>query len=186
MKKSLLVIVPFLIFFAASLTSCDPTVENEQELITTVKLTLTSMSSDSVVTLLFQDLDGDGGNAPITTVSGTIAANQSYNAKIDILDETATPADDITTEVEAEGINHQLFYLPNNGLNLTFAYSDVDANAKPIGISTAVSAGSASNGTLRIVLRHEPDKSATNVSMGDITNAGGETDFDVEFDVVVQ
>ena len=37
-----------------------------------------------------------------------------------------------------------------------------------------------------ITLRHEPAKTATGVSGGDITNAGGETDIEVVFDVTVE
>ncbi|HBK71516.1 MAG TPA: type 1 periplasmic binding fold superfamily protein, partial [Flavobacteriaceae bacterium] len=36
------------------------------------------------------------------------------------------------------------------------------------------------------ILRHEPNKSASGVSDGDITNAGGETDIEVIFNITVQ
>ena len=36
------------------------------------------------------------------------------------------------------------------------------------------------------MLRHEPDKSAAGVSSGDITNAGGETDIEVSFNVIIE
>ena len=41
------------------------------------------------------------------------------------------------------------------------------------------------NGTITVILRHEPDKDASGVSNGDITNAGGETDIEVVFNVEV-
>lgn len=46
--------------------------------------------------------------------------------------------------------------------------------------------GATSNGSLKITLKHQPNKSGTNVSIGDITNAGGETDIEVTLPIVVQ
>ena len=37
-----------------------------------------------------------------------------------------------------------------------------------------------------MTLRHEPAKDASGVAAGDITNAGGETDIEVTFDVTVE
>jgi hypothetical protein len=37
-----------------------------------------------------------------------------------------------------------------------------------------------------VTLRHEPDKGAAGVSGGDITNAGGDTDIEVTFPVVIE
>ena len=69
---------------------------------------------------------------------------------------------------------------------MTVNYTDEDSNENPIGIATSVETGAASNGTLTIVLRHEPIKAAENVATGDITNAGGETDIEVQFDIVIE
>ena len=42
------------------------------------------------------------------------------------------------------------------------------------------------NGTITITLRHEPNKGGEGVSNGDITNAGGETDAQVSYNVSLQ
>ena len=47
------------------------------------------------------------------------------------------------------------------------------------------STNAAGSGELQVVLRHEPDKFGANVSAGDITNAGGETDIEVMIPYVV-
>jgi hypothetical protein len=44
----------------------------------------------------------------------------------------------------------------------------------------------AGTGKLKIVLRHKPDKNASGVANGNIANAGGETDIEVEYNVVIQ
>ena len=62
----------------------------------------------------------------------------------------------------------------------------MDGNGDPVGLMTQLMTGSAGTGQLTILLRHEPDKSAMGVAQGDPTNAGGETDINVVFDIVVE
>jgi len=170
-----------------SLTSCekeDPEVPNEEELITTLVYTLTPDAGGTAVEFRFTDLDGDGGNAPVIT-NGTLAANTTYSGAVMFLNETETPAENITEEVAEEAKEHQVFFTVS-GANATVSYSDADADGNPIGLASSLVTGAASSGTLSVVLRHEPNKSAAGVSDGDITNAGGETDIEVTFDVTVQ
>jgi len=63
----------------------------------------------------------------------------------------------------------------------------MDADGNPIGLDFIVTTD-ATTGTeaFTITLRHEPSKDAAGVSAGDITNAGGETDVEVTFNVTVQ
>ena len=57
-----------------------------------------------------------------------------------------------------------------------------EADGNPIGVDITFNSGVAStNNTLVVVLRHEPSKTASGVSDGDITNAGGATDAEVTF-----
>jgi len=169
-------------------TSCDddePVEENEEEVITTMTVTLTPVNGGDAVTLNFLDLDGDGGNAP-TISGGSLAANTSYNTTIDLLNESEDPAESITEEVEEEADEHQFFFQVTGGLNLSFSYSDADSDGNPIGLETLMVTGDASSGSLRVTLRHEPDKNGTDVKIGDITNAGGETDIEVDYPITIQ
>lgn len=187
LNKKLLWALPAMVVIAFS--SCkkdDPIIPNEEELITTVELTLTPTGSGPDVVFNFQDLDGDGGNSPIIDEPASIMANHDYSASIRFLNEAENPVENITEEVDEEGDEHQIFYQFGAGLNATSAYTDADANGNPIGLSTELATGDASTGTMTITLRHEPDKLATGVSNGDITNAGGETDIEVTFDVTIQ
>jgi hypothetical protein len=59
--------------------------------------------------LTSRDLDGDGPNAPVVTVSGDLLVNTTYTGSVSFLNESITPADDIT-EVKEEGVEHQLFF----------------------------------------------------------------------------
>ena len=170
------------------LSSCskddDPVIPNEEEVITTLEYTLTPNGGGTTVVLSFQDLDGDGGNAPIIT-GGTLDSNKTYTGALVLLNEQETPAEDITAEIQEEDEEHQFFF-QTNITGLTVAYTDQDANGNPLGLQTTVTTTNAGTGTLTVILRHEPNKSASGVSDGDITNAGGETDIEVIFNITVQ
>ena len=115
----------------------------------------------------------------------TLAANTTYMGTITLLNEQEDPAEDITEEVEEEALEHQFFFQTTVS-GLSVSYNDEDSEGNPIGLSTNVTTTNSGSGTLTITLRHQPDKSAANVSDGDITNAGGETDISVTFDVLVE
>ena len=171
-------------------TSCkkdDPAPEtpvNEEELITTLILTYVDQVTSDTKQMVFRDLDGDGGNAPVITAD-TLDAGAMYDLTVELLNESVSPTDTITYEVEDEGAEHQFFFEVATA-NLSIAYADMDTNGDPIGLVNTSSAAGASSGSLTVTLRHEPDKGAAGVSDGDITNAGGETDIEVDFDVVIQ
>lgn len=177
----------FLSALAFTLTSCgddDPVVVNEEEVITTLTVTLTPDGGGSTVTLQSRDLDGDGPNRPVIT-DGTLLRNTVYTASIVVLNETETPAENKNAEITKEADEHQFFYQVTNNL-ATFAYSDVDGNDRPLGLTFTVTTGSTEgSGNLTITLIHEPNKTASGVSAGNITNAGGETDIQVVFPITV-
>ena len=169
----------------SSLNSCsnDDKVVNEEEVITTITTTLTN--GINVITLTSRDLDGDGPNDPVFTTSGNLAANTVYNGEITFLNETVTPAEDITAEIEEEGEDHQIFYQTPSAIG-TFGYTDFDVNGKPIGLTFTFTTGDAGSGNVIVTLKHLPNKSAAGVANGDITNAGGATDALVTYPVVIQ
>ena len=183
--KNILWAMPlFSILFFTACEKEDPIVPNEEELITTLIYTLTPVGGGSPVEFRFTDLDGDGGDAPVIT-NGTLSANTTYSGVITLLNETESPADVISEEVANEAEEHQLFFTVTTA-NATIAYADADADGNPIGLTTTMTTTGTSTGTLMVTLRHEPNKTATGVSSGDIANAGGETDIEVTFDVTVQ
>jgi hypothetical protein len=114
-----------------------------------------------------------------------LKANTVYTGAVTFLNETVSPADDITVEVKEEGYEHQLFFQAPTALG-TFAYTDTDKNGKPIGLTFTLTTKSATSGNLLVTLRHLPNKSASGVATGDITNAGGATDAAITYPIVVQ
>ena len=157
-----------------------PVPVNEEEVITSVLVSL--VAPGETVTLESRDLDGDGPNPPQLNVSGNLKSGVTYTGTVRFLDETETPAEDITLEVVEEGEEHQVFFIPRSGLQVTTTYGNNDANGNPIGTEFTLDAGAASSGTFTVVLRHEPNKP----NDGTLADAGGETDVTATFDVTVE
>ncbi|OEK03362.1 type 1 periplasmic binding fold superfamily protein [Roseivirga sp. 4D4] len=176
-----------LLVMALIISACDsddPEMINEEELITTLRVTFTSQTNPTV-TATFRDIDGPGGNDP-EIINPTLAANTTYTVAVEFLNEEESPAEDITLEVAEEDDEHQVFFVIGTGLNATYAYTDQDGNGNPLGLAGTFTTAAAGAGNLTVTLIHEPDKTAANVSSGDPTNAGGETDIEVTFNVTVQ
>ena len=168
-----------LIFASCSDDDDTPEPVNEEEVITTLTVTLDS-GSDTVV-MQYQDLDGDGPDAATVTVSGSLSANTTYDGSIILLNETESPAENITEEIEEEDLDHQFFYTVGSGLDVAAEYGDADSEGNTLGLSFILNTGVASSGGLTFTLRHEPNKPNTGLE-----NAGGETDIEVTFDVTVE
>lgn len=168
------------------LSSCGDkniTPPNEEELITTLEVRLFPLAGPHA-TFVFRDLDGDGGAPPVIETD-TLLAGGNYVGSLFLANESVFPAVNITPEVVGEGEEHQVFYSFND-LDATFAYTDQDADGNPVGIAFSLTVGTAGEGAMTIILRHLPDKFASGVRLGNIANAGGETDIQVSFPVVVR
>lgn len=171
-------------FLATSCSNDDdatPEIVNDEEVITTLTVSMTPQGNGDEVVWTTRDLDGDGPNAPVVTIVGNLIAGTTYDGVIKVLNETENPAEDITTEVEEESNEHQFFYTPSASLNVSTTYSNFDDNGNPLGTQFSLIAGSASAGSITFTLRHEPTK--PNTGLGD---AGGETDIAATFNVTVQ
>jgi len=171
--------------FAIACNDDETPIENEEELITTVILSLSENgTAGNTIQFKFTDLDGDGGNAPVIETDN-LASNTSYSAEIMLLNESVMPVEDITTEIEEEDADHQFFFSVSDAM-LEIAYDDADGNGNPVGLQSTFTTGDAGTGNMTLTLRHEPDKNAEGVSEGDISNAGGETDIEIVFPIVIQ
>jgi len=190
MKKSIfliLLLILALIFTGCSDDDTTPAPVNEEELITTMTVTLSPVGGGADIILKTVDMDGVGSEDPEITVSGNLTTGTTYDGSIEILNES-DPSDieNITEEVQGEADEHQFFYTVGTGLNVTTNYEDEDGDGNPIGIEFTLEANAASSGDLTFTLRHEPNKSAAGVANGDITNAGGETDITVTFSIIIE
>ena len=182
MKKQILLlpILTLVFMFTSCTDDSDPV--NEQEVITTMTVTLTPDTGGTDVVLQTRDLDGEGGEDPaVTVIGGPLTSNTTYSGSIVLLNETEDPAENVTEEIEEEDDEHQFFFVVGSGLDVTTSYNDFDDNDNPVGLSFTLTAGSASGGDFTVTLRHEPNKPNTGIN-----DAGGSTDIEETFVITVQ
>ncbi len=179
--KKFKIIFAMLALGAFLFTACDKDDDHnqdEQELITTVKLTFTEVGGGST-TFTVKDLDGDGGNPPVADEI-KLKANTAYTIGVAFLDESkAGHAHDLTEEVKTEADEHLVCFSTTGGLSAP-VIGDQDGNGKPLGLESAITTGEAATGNLKVSLKHLPNKSATDPC------ATGETDVEVTFPVTVE
>jgi len=167
--------------FSVALSSCkkDKVPVNEEELITTVKLNFTEVGAGTVTTATFRDIDGEGGNPPSLFETVNLQAGRSYQVRIELLNESVSPAENITDEVIAEAGDHQ-FYFQSSGVAMAVTNPDTDGGGLPLGVNSVWTAAAAGSGTLRLTLKHKPGIKAANdpVTVGD-------TDIELDWNVQV-
>lgn len=184
MKKQLSYLMAALMMVTFLATGCkkdDKEPENEEELITTVKLTFTEVGGTATSTVTFKDVDGPGGNAPTQNEQITLAPNKQYTCSVQVLDESKSPAEDVTTEIIAEANDHQ-FYYASTGVNINIGGFNNDPMGRPLGVTSVWTTGVASGpGTVKVTLKHKPGAKGANDPV-----TVGETDIEINFAARVQ
>lgn len=154
-------------------------VNNPPEVITSLHLTFVDSSNiSSVQTFKFRDPDGDGGNPPVQRDTIKISANKTYSVSVSFFDETKNPIANITNEINNEKNDHQLFF-NFSGVNVQSFYLDKDGNNLPIGLMNLWRVKATSNGTVKVVLKHQP-------GIKNNSQSTGESDADVDFQLKIQ
>jgi hypothetical protein len=168
-----------LLIAGLTVTACKKDDDTVQENITRIQVHLTGANGFDQE---FEWTDPDGGdaaNATVQTIVIPASAGATIACRLHIYDDTQSPAEELTDEIEAESADH-LFIFDVSGANIGVAYNDTDSNGQVFGLKTLWTKGAASSGSVNIKLYHEPtDKDNLNAP-------GGEVDFDVTFPVIVQ
>ncbi|MCL6258185.1 hypothetical protein M3O96_03750 [Aquiflexum sp. TKW24L] len=186
-------------FFAISVlfSSCksdDPEPENEGEVITDVTLKFTELNAAGApigTPLEFKATDPAGlelGNRP-TIATITLARGKSYLMEISLFNSIEN--EDITEEIREEKEEHQFYFLGSAFTGtaiLTYTYGDEDIDGNPVGLRGIVQTIGFNNAQMRVVLRHDLNKNfagANNPNWANFVQAGGETDLDITFPVIL-
>ena len=171
-------LVASIAFLGCKKEKADP---NEEELITTVKVKLTDKAGGAVTNFEFKDLDGEGGAAPSKFDEIVLAKGKLYDCALEILNESTSPADNITAEILAEAVDHQFYYSASDGL-VTVSNLNNDSKGLPVGTTSTWTTGALTgSGTFKITLKHKPGVKAA----GDLVTVG-ETDIALDFKLKVQ
>ena len=187
MKKQLANSAIAIFIISVLFTSCKKDVmeENEEEVITTMKLTFVPVGGGANLEFSFDDPDGPGGSVP-TQQAIVLAASKTYNVTVQLLNKTASPAEDITDEVEAESDAHRFYYTPSAASNISVAGLNNDAGGIPLGITSVWTTGAATTGKLKVTLRHYPGNPPDKANADAVDSPKSGTDIEVEFDTTVQ
>jgi len=110
-----------------------------------------------------------------------LKAGSTYNVSVLFLDETKTPAGNVTDDIYDRRNYHLICFEVIDGVNLSVTRTDLDTNtpALPIGLQDKFTTGAAGSGKLNVQLRHQPN--AKNGSCDP-----GSSDADVDFNITIQ
>ena len=199
------------IVLLAGCSKDDPKKEDTPELVTKATLVFTSVGGGVPVTASATDPDGDGVQNIAVDGPINLLANATYVMTIELINGLVAPGQpgyDISSEVEAEGIEHQFFFswesapfanpLPmdlfsnpagdgnidkgTDPVNYSGGSNSVDATGLNLGLTTIWTTGAnISTGKFRVILKHQP---GSKTSTSDVTV--GETDLDITFTLNVQ
>lgn len=189
MKKQLMKIAFAAFATGLVLTSCkkdkNETETNDEEVITTMKLTFVPVGGGTTLTYQFEDADGPGGLAPVQQ-DIVLAPSKTYNVSVQLLNVTANPVDDITTEIQAEKDAHRFYYIPAAGSNITVSNLDNDSSGVPVGLTSTWTTTAAATGSIRVVLRHYPGNPPGKATADAVDSPKSGTDIEVNFVTRVQ
>ncbi len=171
--------------------SCEKHDDNHQhtdegELITKVELQLISVDSltKDTMTAIWSDIDGIGGNNPITPDSLHLKQGKSYTGSLKFYtNHDATSFHEITEEIQTEGKDHLICYTVQTmtmpPTTLTIARTDKDVNGLELGLNTLWNARSRDFGSVKTSLKHQPGIKNGQCNVG-------ETDVEIEFPFFVK
>lgn len=181
-------LIASLIFITACKTEA-PEKENEEEVINRVTLTFTSNSGSE--TFSWFDPDGEGTQPPQVD-DILLVPDRAYTMSITL--ENTLDGEDLTEEVREEGSEHMFFFgfgdlifsdpvgagnlLDRNG---AVNYGDQDEKGLPIGLETSWTTGTGGQGSLEVILKHQPGQKTATSTVQD-----GSTDVDITFQVQVE
>jgi hypothetical protein len=140
---------------------------DENELITTVKISLTP-ASGPVVSAKWKDLTP---NEPSGQMVDTLKLDSGmvYTGKVELLDETKTPAVDISAEVKKEANEHLFVYkqVVETPKIVEVVITDKDSKNLPVGLEFTFTAINKGTGKLNVVLKHQPGEKNGTPGPGD-------------------
>lgn len=156
----------------------------EQELITTVELRVTRTGQSTADVYRYKVQNGFGSTSPGTLEVDTLAlpVNATFAVHLRVLNESASPVDDITDEIISEKDAHLFLFASNPATgagSVAVIGGSTDGQGLPFNQTVQFATGTSGAGSLTVTLLHEP----TNKSAATPGAAGGETDLEAIFPV---
>lgn len=171
-----------LISFASCKKDKPAPVPDEQELITTLIIRLND-SAGFDQTFQYKITGGYNTASPTIQIDTVkIPSGKRYHATLMVLNESKSPVEDITTEILEKNEEHLFVFQSSPAELLQVSNGNKDAKGLPLNQEFTLTSDKAGSGTFRITLMHQP----TNKNGSTPQSAGGETDLEAGFPVLVQ
>jgi small nuclear ribonucleoprotein (snRNP)-like protein len=167
----------FLFFTFVVLLSACKDKQLEQEVVTTVKIKLTD-SAGNAKTFTWEKKDPNSAAAPVVDTI-KLVSNKVYTGELTILNASVNPVIDLTQEIRDKKADH-LFVFRSASSSLKITITDLDANQKPVGLTTTWIGQAIGTANVNILLKHLPNKTAAS------PETTGSTDIDATFPIKVQ
>jgi hypothetical protein len=152
----------------------------DTEIITTVELRFKdSANTANVLSYVWEDRDGEGGNTPNRQDSIRLDSGKTYIVELKLSDVTKSPVADISAEIKAEADDHQIYYTITPAVaGLSATITDKDSKGFALGLESIwkVRSSKGKGRTINVLLKHKPGVKTANDA-----NTVGETDIDVNF-----
>jgi hypothetical protein len=177
MKKAILKNHIYFLFFTLVVVLACKDKQLEQELVTTIKVKLTDAAGNTS-TFTWEKKDPNSAAAPIVDTI-KLTANKVYTGELMIFNAAVSPISDLTQEIRDKKADHLFVFKPATA-NLNVKITDLDANLKPVGLTTTWTVQAVSTGSINILLKHLPDKTAAS------PETTGSTDIDAIFPIKIQ
>lgn len=184
--KAVLKLFSVVVVFAVAISSCKKEnaeeETNDNELITTVLLSIKQAGAASGSEYTWKDVDGAGGQDPeIDTI--ILVPNKAYDVQVGVLDESGGTPVSLTSEILEEADAHRFYFTSSPGLGITASGFDKDDNNVSVGLNCTWETKAASDGSITITLRHYPNGSKEETDP--VNSSKSTTDAEVVFPVKV-
>ena len=195
-KKTILYAFLFAAFTFTACESDDPVPENDGEVITDVILNFQELDASANpvgAVFSFRAYDPQGIEVGATPTIETVELTRGKTYQLNIEVRNSIENEDITEEILEEGDEHQFYFLGTAFVGspvLTYQYDDLSGELIGVqGIVTVLQNPGVNNASMQIILRHDLDKNypgADNPSFQEYAMAGGESDLDITFPIVIE
>jgi hypothetical protein len=165
---------------AALLNSCkNEASPNTNEYISTLKVVAQNLSTNHIDTFEYANFNETKPNPPSYVDTIRLQANASYSIQVMLLNEAPNPVQDMTDTIISRADYHLTIYNIDPAELFSAKILDKDSKGLPLGLMSTWTTTEATNGWLRMILRHQPGHKNG-------TETPGSNDFEADFPVVVK
>lgn len=180
-------IYSFIILVGLSAFSCsreDVHAHDDNESITSVKLTFTPVSSTSGDDEIEATWKSIGTSTVIDDIE--LKKDTEYDMSVQFLNDSGIKKTDLTEEIEEEGDSHLIIVKSIPADLMSINAKDKDSKGRRLGLKNRLKTkNGASSGIIKVVLRHQPPVNGKETKNG-IDETIGSVDADVDFKLYVK